>query len=273
MQKQVQEPHASLPTRRTIQNALAQAMGIRAAIELWQITCEKCELQPTAALTEPSDILRVCDYLETCGGLAAVVGKSASVQVNFVLKLQRERLSKAAALQAPSATDVQALRDERNARSNEILRLNALDPDLHQLLQPILERAASAVRLPVAAVNVLTEDVQHIVASLGIDEATRGVGGMPRDWSFCQYVVEDEAALVVENTSKSKRVRDLPSVTAYGVGSYIGVPLRTKNHQTLGALCATGESRGKFSAHEVQQMHALSAEIVSLLEERAKSKN
>ena len=272
MPKPVHSPNAEVPTRRSIQSNLAQALGIRAATDLWQAACDACELEPTVELSGPHDILRICDYLETCGGLAAVVGKSSAVRMNFLLKLQKDRFNRVKDAPLPTAAETQAVREKRNARAVELVRLNALGDDLDQLLAPILEQTKALVDLPVAAVTMLTDDAQHIVSSHGLDQATKDVGGTPRDWSFCQFVVDDEAALLIEDTAKAARVREMASVQEYGVGSYIGVPLRTKNQHILGALCAVGGPRDNFSADEVKEMQELGDKIVAVLEERAKNK-
>ena len=69
----------------------------------------------------------------------------------------------------------------------------------------------------------------------------------PLSHSFCQYVVEDGAALVVEDAREDERLASNLAISDLGVIAYAGYPIRTRDGDVLGcsARSTTGHACGR----------------------------
>jgi hypothetical protein len=61
---------------------------------------------------------------------------------------------------------------------------------------------------------------------------------MRREMSYCTHCVSGEAPLVIENAFLEPFFRGSKAATRFGVGAYVGVPLRTSRGILIGTLCA-----------------------------------
>lgn len=132
----------------------------------------------------------------------------------------------------------------RPARLSDRQRLQLLERSalLNGIADPVLDRiarlTAGILGVPIALVSLVDDQRQHFPGLAG----PGGWAGAQR-WttlshSLCQHVVTRDAALVISDASTHPLVMDNLAFKDLGVVAYAGVPLRTEQGETLGALCA-----------------------------------
>jgi GAF domain-containing protein len=105
-------------------------------------------------------------------------------------------------------------------------------------LEPYVRIVARLLAVPTALVSIVTDEQQFFPAAVGLGEPWATRGETPLSMSFCQHVVTGDAPLVVLDAPQDERVADNLAVTELDVIAYLGVPLRSPDGSTLGALCA-----------------------------------
>lgn len=133
---------------------------------------------------------------------------------------------------------------------------------------PLLRDTAAMMGVAGALVSVILGDVQHTLASHGLDRYRSVLDPLPVEWAPCSHVVADGKPWAVEDTFLDPRTIDNPLVTEHGVRAYIGVPLQTRGGEVVGALCAVGDAPARFTAGHVAALRLVAAEIMRHLEAR-----
>lgn len=102
-------------------------------------------------------------------------------------------------------------------------------------LDPVVQIAARAFGMPVAAVNMIGSNEVFFAAAAGL----KGSGAdMRRDVSFCAHAIAQGEVLVVPDTTLDERFHDNPLVTgAAQFRFYAGVALLSASGAPIGALC------------------------------------
>jgi GAF domain-containing protein len=159
--------------------------------------------------------------------------------------------------------------DERElARLREVAALE-LGADIDDpALQSLVERAAEQLGLPIAAVSIILDSAQYLIASHGLGGWIGAVSGTPGEWAFCRHAVDRQAPFIVEDAPAHPIVRDNPLVAFEGIRCYLGVPLITRNQQAVGTLCVLGVAPRSFSEADLDQLQVLANEVLTLLETR-----
>jgi diguanylate cyclase (GGDEF)-like protein len=132
-------------------------------------------------------------------------------------------------------------------RLEEIARL-----DLHgQVSDPGLDAAVEtvtvALSVPMAAVNVVTPDLQTYAAEVGIGVPCTTV---PDDLSFCAEVVDTGSPLVVTDALAHPVYRNNPLVRQGSIRAYAGFPLMHRG-AVIGSVCAFASEPRSFSSEEL----------------------
>lgn len=113
-----------------------------------------------------------------------------------------------------------------------------LDARSEEAFDRLTRLATKLLGVPVALASLVDADRQHLASQVGLPEPVAISRQLPLSHSFCQYVVADDAPLVVQDAREHPVLRDSLAVSELGLVAYCGVPLRTPNGQVLGALCA-----------------------------------
>lgn len=79
----------------------------------------------------------------------------------------------------------------------------------------------------------------------------------PIAYSFCQYVVEDEKPVVINDARTDPRVHDNPAIEEYDVIAYIGCPLTDETGRTVGSLCALDSVPRAWTTDDVEVLRDL----------------
>ncbi|GAB4082738.1 GAF domain-containing protein [Modestobacter muralis] len=103
----------------------------------------------------------------------------------------------------------------------------------------VLDTARQRLGVNIAWLSEFTGTQQHIHAATG-DLASMNVRpGMTAslEGSFCVRVLTGQLPPVVTDATRDPRTRDLPVAGDLNIGSYVGVPIRTRAGEPVGMLC------------------------------------
>jgi len=124
--------------------------------------------------------------------------------------------------------------------------------------------------LDVPSVEISFMDGQRLWFKSKIGLSTSEV---PRDLSFCNYTISQNAPMIVEDALQDARFRENPVVISSPFyRSYIGVPLTTPDGHNIGALCAADIIPRQYSKEKVGRMEQLAELVIHELEFRQQVK-
>ena len=116
--------------------------------------------------------------------------------------------------------------------------------------------AAQLLDAPLAFVTVVDARRSFWVACLGVEDGTRE---NPVGESFCQYVIDERAALFFEDTAADPRTADNPSVGLMGVRAWAGCPLLGPGGDVLGSFCVVDTVARPWTPDQRATLRALAA--------------
>ncbi|WP_157441875.1 ATP-binding protein [Actinoplanes awajinensis] len=154
-------------------------------------------------------------------------------------------------------------------RVDDPVRLQALratgllDADSATTLDRLTRLATRLVNAPVALVSLVDADRQVFVSAVGLDEPWASRGQTPLSHSFCQYVVTDQAPLVITDARADGRLCGNLAIPDLNVIAYAGFPLRSPDGQVLGSFCAIDGQPRQWSETEVEILQDLAANAES----------
>lgn len=159
--------------------------------------------------------------------------------------------------------------DQDRIRMLEIDRYRVLvDPPRTDLLA-IVAIAAQVAEVPMAAINLITVDEQHQVATAGFDAAV-----CAREDSMCNVAIRESSPVIVADARRDVRFRDNPFVTGeIGlVRFYASHQLRTPDGVIIGTLCVFAEEPRTLSAEQETALGQLADRVVDVLELELRSR-
>jgi PAS domain S-box-containing protein len=148
-------------------------------------------------------------------------------------------------------------------RVDDPVRLQALratgllDADSATTLDRLTRLASRLVQAPVALVSLVDVDRQVFVSAVGVQEPWASRGQTPLTHSFCQYVVIDEAPLVITDARTDGRLCGNLAIPDLNVIAYAGFPLHSPDGQVLGSFCAIDGQPRQWTDSEVEILHDL----------------
>ncbi|MBC9732633.1 GAF domain-containing SpoIIE family protein phosphatase [Nocardioides marmotae] len=125
-----------------------------------------------------------------------------------------------------------------------------------------------ALRVPVALVSLVEQDRQVFPGAVGLPPPYQSTRETPLSHSFCQYVVADQAPLVVADARLYDRVRDNLAIPDLGVVAYAGWPITDHTGTVVGSLCAIDDKPHPWRQDELDSLADLAAACSSELAER-----
>ncbi|MFL6716484.1 MAG: PAS domain S-box protein [Burkholderiaceae bacterium] len=145
--------------------------------------------------------------------------------------------------------------------ADEALRLDALHSTglLDSSSEPAFDRitrlVARALDVPIALISLVDEERQWFKSRVGVNAVQT-----PREQAFCAHAILETEPLVVPDATTDVRFADNPLVTgAPDIRAYAGVPLRTRNGQAIGTLCAIDSQPRCFTQEELDTLSDLAA--------------
>jgi PAS domain S-box-containing protein len=126
-------------------------------------------------------------------------------------------------------------------------------------LDRLTQLAARLVDAPVALVSLVDDCRQFFSSALGLPEPWAGRRETPFSHSFCQYVVAQDAPLVVKDARLDDRLRTNLAIPDLGVVAYAGFPLRSPDGHPLGSFCVIDTKPKEWTAAQLAIVEDLAA--------------
>jgi len=157
------------------------------------------------------------------------------------------------------AADGQALDDAgRLAALDETgLMDSALDEDFDRFTR----LAARVLNTPIALITLVDDRRQFFKSAVGLPEPWSELRQTPLSHSFCQHVVLNGRALLVEDAARDETVRTNRATRDLGVTAYAGVPLVTPGGDILGSLSVIDNRPRRWSDEEVGLLRDLADSV------------
>lgn len=135
-----------------------------------------------------------------------------------------------------------------NDRLDALAQLDILDTPRDEGFERFVRLIKEMFAVDSALVSFIDGHRQWYKACAGfaIDE-------IGREHTFCQFVVDDEQPLVVQDASLDPRFAAHPAVTGEAhIRFYAGVPLKVASGHTVGTVCAIDRRPRSFSARDLR---------------------
>ena len=128
--------------------------------------------------------------------------------------------------------------------------------------QDIVNLAAQLCEKPVALITLLDKEVNWVKVKSGLE-----IDIMPRETSFCQYAIQQDELLIVNDATKDSRFDNNPLVhESPNVCFYAGAPLIVKNGVKLGTLCLFDGKPNTLTELQQKTLTVLSRQVTYLME-------
>ena len=161
----------------------------------------------------------------------------------------------------------QLLHDEK--RLETIASLGLSDNNKDPFLLELVKEASSKLDLRISVVSILFNSMQYFAAHHGLGSSWMAeTSATDIEWSFCQYVLDSDALLEVEDARTVAYLKDTPLVNNDSVVCYLGAPLTLKNGVTVGTLCVIGQEPRSFSENDKSQLLEIASRLTDYLNDK-----
>jgi PAS domain S-box-containing protein len=150
------------------------------------------------------------------------------------------------------------------ARLEALRRYRVLDSAAEQSFDDITALAASLFGMPIALITFLDSDRTWVKSRVGWD-----IEVIPSEITICSHVILHTRPLVVPDVAKDDRFATRPFVAGPPhIRFYAGCPLIAPEGIALGTLCVLDKVPREFSPQQVEDLGALSRQVIAQLELR-----
>lgn len=125
------------------------------------------------------------------------------------------------------------------------------DPAAHEALNRLAQDAKSHFGADAAWISLMDGDRQFFVANT----APQGRSG-PAETSICQYTVEGDEPLIIENTFRDPRTKDSPMNDVGQLRFYAGAPIKNEQGDNIGTFCVLNvlpKSKGSMDEEDLRE--------------------
>ena len=140
-------------------------------------------------------------------------------------------------------------------------------------LDRLTELASHAIGAPVSLVSLVTPEKQVFSGITGLGGWAGESRETPLSHSFCQYVVNDEEPLVIEDARTDPRLADNLAIPDLDVIAYLGVPIRSDTGAILGSFCVIDTQPRKWTQGDRQFVETLAASAAGEIDRQARVDN
>lgn len=156
------------------------------------------------------------------------------------------------------------LRHDEAQRLAALARYGILDTPREPEFDGITRLISQICEVPFAVVNLVAEGRQWFKSEVGF-----GVRETPLDASICAHAILQPGLFVVPDTTKDPRFERNPLVTGEPeLRFYAGALLESDDGYPLGTLCVLDRQPRVLSAHQLDALRVLSAQVMKLIELR-----
>lgn len=148
------------------------------------------------------------------------------------------------------------------ARLAALEQIDMLDAPRDKGFDRIVRLIKEIFGVEIGLVTIIDAHRQWYLACSGF-----GNDEVPRQDTFCRYVIDDDEPLVVEDATRDARFAAHPAVAQKeGVRFYAGVPIKTAEGQAVGTLCAIDRRPRSFGNRELRILQELAGAAMDRIE-------
>ncbi len=154
--------------------------------------------------------------------------------------------------------------DAERARLAELASYQIIDSEPDSAFDAIVQAATIVAGVPAGGISLIDGARQWFKARVGMD-----FQDLPRGETFCRFVLEDRAPVVVSDARANPRTADSAYVTAEdGLRFYAGFPLTSPTGAVLGTLCVNDNVPHDLTPQQVQVLWTLADQAMAQIELR-----
>ena len=165
-----------------------------------------------------------------------------------------------------SEKNAESLHLSDRARLRSLAETGLLDTPERDALNRYARIATQALRAPVSLVSLVDDARQFFAAAQGLDAPWSEHRQTPLSHSFCQHVVNERSALVVEDARSDDRVCDNLAIEDLSVAAYAGVPLCDPEGNVLGSFCVIDDRPRRWTSDELTLLRLLADAVAEEIE-------
>ncbi|MFC0342422.1 sensor domain-containing diguanylate cyclase [Paracoccus niistensis] len=159
--------------------------------------------------------------------------------------------------------------DDEAGRLAALRRYRILDTEPEEEFDEIVTLIRTIFDIPYAAINLIDFDRQWTKAAAGMSADACAQSNCARSEAFCNYTIQSDDSLIVEDAAQDPRFADNHFVTGpLCIRSYLGVPLTTSDGYNIGALCVFGTEPRKFTPEDKEVLYNFAKVVMSQFELR-----
>src|SRR5215208_4836226 len=145
--------------------------------------------------------------------------------------------------------------------------LRAVRTGVDHVLQELVDEVRGVYGTDLCMVNLSLSDVQYFRAWSGeLDSDLAEARQDALEHSMCQYVVNAETPLIVEDFLATEEFREQHWHVNYGIRFYAGTPLITSEGHVIGTLCLLNTRSVDFGEEQIKVLGAFARAVVGRLE-------
>jgi PAS domain S-box-containing protein len=145
--------------------------------------------------------------------------------------------------------------------------LDAVRPEADHILQQLVDEVRSMFGTDLCMVNLNLSDVQYVRAWSGeLPEKLAEARQDALEHSMCQYVVNTEMPIVVEDFLATEGFSEQHWCVNYGIHFYAGTPLITSDGRAIGTLCLLNTRPIEFGEEQIRALGVFARAVVGRLE-------
>ncbi|HET6798306.1 MAG TPA: PAS domain S-box protein [Gemmatimonadales bacterium] len=143
-----------------------------------------------------------------------------------------------------------------------------LDTPPEEGFDRLTRMASRLLGTPVALISLVAEDRQFFKSAIGLPEPWASRRAAPISFSFCSQVVSTGEQLILEDARRHPLLRHSTAIRELGWVSYAGVPLVTRDGQTIGSFSVVDKMPRLWSERDIALLKDLAACAVTEIELR-----
>lgn len=140
--------------------------------------------------------------------------------------------------------------------------------ELHVTYDRYARMVRRSLGADIALVSLVEEHRQAFVGADGLSGDVAHSRETPLTHSFCQWVVADQAPLVISDARLDDRLRTNLAIPDLGVIGYAGYPIRDHRGTIVGSLCAITHEPREWTGEDLASLQDLAAACSSELAQR-----
>lgn len=147
-------------------------------------------------------------------------------------------------------------------RIHNLYSYDILDTSSEREFDELVQLASQICGTPIAFISFVDEHRVWFKSSLGVE-----LKEIPRAKSFCQYTVQENDVLLIENALKDERFKNLQYVHGpEHFRFYAGAQLMTPGGFAIGSLCVVDRHERGLSTKQKKALQTLARQVVAQLE-------